>query len=47
MNSALQNVLNHPAIWRGESLAPAAPTLATGYAELDALLPGQAGRAER
>jgi cell division inhibitor SulA len=40
MNSALQNVLNHPAIWRGESLAPAAQTLATGYAELDALLPG-------
>jgi cell division inhibitor SulA len=40
MNTALQKVLNHPAIWRGESVAPTAQTFATGYSELDALLPG-------
>lgn len=31
---------NHPAFWRGELLAPVAGSHATGFAALDALLPG-------
>jgi hypothetical protein len=33
-------VLNHPAIWRGSQCAHAAPGIPTGFAELDAYLPG-------
>ncbi len=38
--AALSNPLSHPALWRGNSLAPALPGVATGFAELDAVLPG-------
>ena len=40
--SALDAVLNHPAIWRGGECArtSATPAVSTGYAELDAQLPG-------
>jgi cell division inhibitor SulA/protein ImuA len=39
--TALDTVLNHPAIWRGGSCARVAtPSVPTGYAELDAVLPG-------
>jgi cell division inhibitor SulA/protein ImuA len=37
---SLDAVLNHPAIWRGSECARVAPALSTGYAELDAYLPG-------
>ena len=37
---ALDAVLNHPAVWRGGECARVAPAVATGYAELDAQLPG-------
>ncbi|HKA39489.1 MAG TPA: translesion DNA synthesis-associated protein ImuA [Burkholderiales bacterium] len=38
---ALEEVLNHPAIWRGSECARvAAPSIPTGFAELDAVLPG-------
>ena len=39
---ALDAVLNHPAIWRGGECARATlfPAVSTGYAELDAQLPG-------
>ena len=42
MNAALDAVLQHPAVWRGKTLAAQAPddTLPTGFAELDAELPG-------
>lgn len=39
-DAALDAVLHHPAIWRGSSCAPVQPGVATGYAELDAVLPG-------
>jgi len=39
-SSALDAVLNHPAIWRGAACAPVQPGLPTGFAELDAVLPG-------
>jgi len=35
----LTQLLQHPALWRGRSVAPLA-TLATGFAALDAVLPG-------
>lgn len=38
--SALETVLNHPAVWRGAECARVAGALATGFAELDAQLPG-------
>jgi hypothetical protein len=38
--TTLDAVLNHPAIWRGGECARVAPGVATGYAELDAQLPG-------
>lgn len=39
--SALDAVMQHPGIWRGNQLAPASTdTLPTGFAELDAELPG-------
>lgn len=41
MLQSLQTLLEHPALWRGTSLAQvAAPSVATGYAALDRELPG-------
>lgn len=41
MSTALDTALQHPGIWRGAQLARAdADALPTGFAELDALLPG-------
>jgi hypothetical protein len=41
VNPALQSVLEHPAIWRGGDLPPAAqPALSSGFPALDAQLPG-------
>ncbi|GHD66001.1 translesion DNA synthesis-associated protein ImuA [Jeongeupia chitinilytica] len=39
-NSSLDDVLRHPAIWRGEQGAVAQPCLPSGHAALDAVLPG-------
>jgi hypothetical protein len=36
----LEAVLNHPAVWRGNECARVAVAVATGFAELDAQLPG-------
>ena len=37
----LETVLNHPAVWRGNECARVAvPSVPTGFAELDAVLPG-------
>jgi len=38
--SALAEVLAHPAVWRGNSAAPV-ETVSTGFADLDARLPGK------
>ena len=40
MNAALAALLAHPAIWRGGDCAPAPDALPTGFAALDAVLPG-------
>jgi hypothetical protein len=41
MASALNAILQHPAIWHGNALAQVdMPSAPTGFAELDALLPG-------
>ena len=40
MNSALTQLLSHTAIWRGGDCAPEPASVATGFAELDAVLPG-------
>jgi hypothetical protein len=41
MNAALDSVLRHPGIWRGDQLAQiAADAVPTGFTELDELLPG-------
>jgi protein ImuA len=41
MNAALESVLSHPGIWRGDQRAQTATdALPTGYPELDELLPG-------
>lgn len=41
MSATLESVLQHPGIWRGKQLAQASEeTLPTGFAELDAELPG-------
>src|ERR1700694_5928053 len=40
MSALLASVLNHPAIWRGDDCARAADTVPSGYAPLDAVLPG-------
>jgi cell division inhibitor SulA/protein ImuA len=38
---SLEAVLNHPAVWRGSDCARVAiPSIPTGFAELDAVLPG-------
>jgi hypothetical protein len=38
--AALDAILNHPAVWRGSDCARVAPGVSTGFAELDAQLPG-------
>lgn len=40
MNTASLRIPEHPALWRGNSLAPARPGIATGFPGLDVLLPG-------
>jgi hypothetical protein len=40
MNAALAQLLSHPAIWRGGDCAPEPASVASGFAELDAALPG-------
>src|ERR1700694_4355394 len=40
MSALLASVLNHPAIWRGDDCARTADTVPSGYAPLDAVLPG-------
>ena len=41
MATSLENVLQHPAIWRGGDCARVVlPSVPTGFAELDVLLPG-------
>jgi cell division inhibitor SulA/protein ImuA len=39
-SSALETVLNHPAVWRGNECARVASAVPTGFAEMDAHLPG-------
>jgi hypothetical protein len=41
MNPALAAVLANPAIWRGGDCAPEPATVPSGYAALDAVLPGR------
>ena len=40
MNAALATLLANPAIWRGGDCAPEPATLPSGFAALDAALPG-------
>jgi hypothetical protein len=40
MNPSLSTLLSHPAIWRGDDVAPEPAALPTGFAALDAVLPG-------
>ena len=41
MGAALDAVLNHPAVWRGNDCARVAiPSISSGFAELDAVFPG-------
>jgi hypothetical protein len=40
MNPALTRLLSHPAIWRGGDCAPEPAAIASGFAALDAALPG-------
>lgn len=40
MTPALAALLSHPAVWRGGDCAPEPAALPTGYAALDAVLPG-------
>jgi len=40
-STALATLLAHPAIWRGDDVAPEPAAVPTGYAELDAALPGR------
>jgi cell division inhibitor SulA/protein ImuA len=41
MSTALATLLSHPAIWRGDDCAPEPATLPSGFAALDAALPGR------
>src|SRR5258705_8667208 len=41
MNAALATLLANPAIWRGGDCAPEPATLPSGFAALDAALPGR------
>ena len=40
MNPALARLLSHPAIWRGDDCASEPASVATGFHDLDAALPG-------
>ena len=40
-SSALVSLLSHPAIWRGDDVAPEPSAIPSGYAALDAALPGR------
>ena len=40
-STALATLLSHPAIWRGDDVAPEPAAVPTGFAELDAALPGR------
>lgn len=40
MNPALAHLLSHPAIWRGGDCAPEPASIVSGFAALDAVLPG-------
>ena len=40
-SSALVSLLSHPAIWRGDDVAPEPSAVPSGYAALDAALPGR------
>jgi len=40
MKPALARLLSHPAVWRGNDCAPETASIGTGFAELDAVLPG-------
>jgi len=40
-STALATLLSHPAIWRGDDVAPEPAAMPTGFAELDAALPGR------
>jgi hypothetical protein len=41
MDTALATLLSHPAIWRGDDCAPEPSALPSGFAALDAALPGR------
>lgn len=41
MASALTTLLSHPAIWRGSDVAPEPAAVPSGFASLDAVLPGR------
>ena len=41
MSTALASLLAHPAIWHGDDCAPEPATLPSGFAALDAALPGR------
>jgi len=40
-STALATLLSHPDIWRGDDVAPEPAAVPTGFAELDAALPGR------
>ena len=40
-SSALASLLSHPAIWRGDDVAHEPSAVPSGYAALDAALPGR------
>jgi hypothetical protein len=40
MNPAVRALLSHPAIWRGDDVAPEPAALSTGFRALDDVLPG-------
>ena len=40
-STALVSLLSHPAIWRGDDVAPEPSAVPSGYAALDAALPGR------
>ena len=40
-SSAIVSLLSHPAIWRGDDVAPEPSAVPSGYAALDAALPGR------
>jgi hypothetical protein len=40
-SNALVSLLSHPAIWRGDDVAPEPSAVPSGYAALDAALPGR------